>query len=132
MSLSPVSISPAQLAALRQAASATKSPAAPVMEIGGLHQRNMAAKAHSTPEKPDASFQQLEAMIVRNLIGSMVPKEGFGGAGSGLAGSGLAGSGLAGEYWGSMLANELANSLSSSGELGIAEIIQRSFKTDNS
>jgi peptidoglycan hydrolase FlgJ len=71
--------------------------------------------------KPAAPFQQLEAMLVRNLIGSLVPRENFGGQDSGLAG----------EYWGSMLADELANSLSASGQLGIAKIIQKNFNVEN-
>ncbi len=67
---------------------------------------------------PAEAFQNLEAMLVRSLMGAFLPKQSLGGADSGLAG----------EYWGSLFADELANALSSGMRLGIAESLGGSLE----
>ncbi len=74
--------------------------------------------SQSTSAKPTEAFQQLEAMLVRSLMGAIIPKQSLGGAESGLAG----------EYWGSLLSDELADALSSGMRLGLAESVGKSME----
>ena len=58
----------------------------------------------------------LEASLLNNLVGEMLPKDA----------PGVYGQGTAGEVWRSMLGDQIANQIAKSGELGIA---QRLFAT---
>ena len=72
----------------------------------------------SSSDKPIDAFQKLEAMLVRSLMGSIIPKQNLGGADQGLADG----------YWGAIFSDRLANTLSESGQLGIAKTLAESME----
>lgn len=61
-------------------------------------------------EMPD-EYRQFEASILQNFIGSMLPKDT----------EEVYGKGSAGEFWKSMMAEQIADSMSKTGGVGIAE-----------
>ncbi|WP_313613982.1 rod-binding protein [Agrobacterium sp.] len=73
----------------------------------GLGDTNLRAERKEIPE----TFRQFEASVLRTFIGSMLPQES----------EEVYGKGNAGEIWKGMLAEQLANSMTENGGIGIAE-----------
>jgi Rod binding domain-containing protein len=75
------------------------------------------AKAHETTDKTSDKksdvYVQFEALLVQNMIESMLPKDA----------EAVFGSGTAGEVWKSMLAEKIAAEIARTGTLGIAKQI---------
>jgi flagellar protein FlgJ len=70
---------------------------------------NAAPSKHSA-EMPD-EYREFEASILQNFIGSMLPSDS----------EQVYGKGSAGEFWKSMMAEQIADSMSKTGGIGIAE-----------
>lgn len=83
------------------------------MSVRGFPDGSFARSNNSTL----GALEKLEAMLVQNMIGSIFPKEGFGGLEPGISS----------EYWSSLLSDQLANSIAASGQLGISKLFQKNL-----
>lgn len=70
-------------------------------------------RALGQTEKADAA-QKFEAFFLQSFVEEMLPKDT----------SSVFGGGLAGDYWRSMLAEQLANTMAERGDIGVAKMIR--------
>jgi flagellar protein FlgJ len=85
-------------------------PLPPVVGMADARQR-LLDKATAADKKAAHAKVELEATLLNNLVGEMLPKDA----------PGVYGQGTAGDVWRSMLGDQIAHQIAKSGELGIAK-----------
>ena len=90
-------------------------PLTGMTRISGSSAASMPEKAGATASKQAEAFRQFESFILQSFIETMLPKNA----------ESVFGSGTAGGVWKSMLAEKLADQISRSGGIGIAQRIAK-------
>lgn len=98
------------------------TPLTGTTRVSGSSLERMSERAPVTASKQTEAFRQFESFILQSFIETMLPKNA----------ESVFGSGTAGGVWKSMLAEKLAEQISRSGGIGIAERIVKGSQATSS